>query len=115
MDIKYSWNVWTSILKLVHGLIVVWNHDFLGAEELFAQACSLHDSENSLHLCHAYIFTRLRKKEAAKKDKKHTELPYTHEMEIALDYEGTAITPGNEPEKLQVLVPERQWTKPFKW
>ncbi|GKG11948.1 hypothetical protein Tco_0346185, partial [Tanacetum coccineum] len=53
-----------------------------------------------------YIFTMLRKKEAAKKDKKHTELPSTPEMETALDYEGTAITPGNDPEKLQVLVSE---------
>nr|GEX13048.1 putative zinc finger, CCHC-type [Tanacetum cinerariifolium] len=87
-DIKYSWNVLTSILKLVHSLIVVWNHDFLGAEELYAHA--------------SYIFTRLRKKEAAQKDKKHTKLPSTPEMETAPDYKGTAITPGNEPEKLQV-------------
>nr|GEV48327.1 putative zinc finger, CCHC-type [Tanacetum cinerariifolium] len=101
-DIKYSWNVLTSILKLIHSLIVVWNHGFLGGEELYAHACSLNDSENYLHLCHAYIFTRLRKKEAAKKDKKHTELPSTHEMETAPDYKGTAITPGNKPEKLQV-------------
>nr|GEV33847.1 ribonuclease H-like domain-containing protein [Tanacetum cinerariifolium] len=63
----------------------------------------------------AYIFTRPRKKEAAKKDKKHTELPSTPEMKTAPDSEGTAITPGIEPEKLQVPVPESQWTKPFKW
>nr|GEU88255.1 ribonuclease H-like domain-containing protein [Tanacetum cinerariifolium] len=62
----------------------------------------------------AYIFTRPRKKEAAKKDKKHTELPSTPEMKTAPDSEGTAITPGIEPEKLQVPVPESQWTKPFK-
>ncbi|GKD04583.1 hypothetical protein Tco_1179557, partial [Tanacetum coccineum] len=63
----------------------------------------------------SYIFTRPRKKEAAKKDKKHTELPSTPEMKTAPDSEGTAITPDNEPEKLQVPVPESQWTKPFKW
>ncbi|GJW53388.1 hypothetical protein Tco_0097473 [Tanacetum coccineum] len=41
-----------------------------------------------------------------------TALPSTPEMP---DYEGTATTPDNEPEKLQVLVIESQWTKPFKW
>ncbi|GJX33560.1 hypothetical protein Tco_0243415 [Tanacetum coccineum] len=106
--IQYSWNIWTSISKLVHNLIVVWNHDFLGAEGLLAQACSLNDSEICLHLCHAYIFTRPRKKEAAKKDKKHTELPSTPEMKTTPDYEGTTITPGNEPEKLQVPFLESQ-------
>ncbi|PWA55302.1 tetratricopeptide repeat (TPR)-like superfamily protein [Artemisia annua] len=58
-DIKYSWNVWTAILKLVQGLIAVWNHDFIGAEELFAQACSLNDSESCLHLCHGAICMEL--------------------------------------------------------
>ncbi|GJX51667.1 hypothetical protein Tco_0278512 [Tanacetum coccineum] len=59
----------------------------------------------------AYIFTRLGKKEAAKKYKKQTELPSTPEMKTAPNSEGTAITPSNEPEKLQVPVPESQWTK----
>ena len=63
----------------------------------------------------AYIFTRPRKKEAAKKDKKHTELPSTPDIKTTPDSEGTGITPGNEPEKSQVPVPESQWTKPFKW
>lgn len=51
-DIKYSWNVWMAILKLVQGLIAVWSRDFVGAEEMFAQACSLNDSESCLFLCH---------------------------------------------------------------
>ncbi|GKD47960.1 hypothetical protein Tco_1276936, partial [Tanacetum coccineum] len=63
---------------------------------------------------HIYLQGQERKKKR-KKDKKHTELPSTPEMKTGPDYEGTAITPGNEPEKLQVPVPESQWTKPFKW
>ncbi|GJW56896.1 hypothetical protein Tco_0103627 [Tanacetum coccineum] len=66
-------------------------------------------SEGNIHIYEA------KKERSSKKDKKHTELPSTPEMENALDYEGTAITPSNEPEKLQVLAPESQWTKPFKW
>ncbi|GJW20012.1 hypothetical protein Tco_0027448 [Tanacetum coccineum] len=53
-----------------------------------------------------------KKERSSEKDKKHTELPSTPEMEIASDYEGTAITPGNEPEKLKVLVPESSVFRP---
>nr|XP_043616457.1 tetratricopeptide repeat protein SKI3 isoform X2 [Erigeron canadensis] len=58
-DIKYSSNIWTAILKLVQGLIAVWNQDFLGAEELFAHACSLNGSESCLFLCHGAICMEL--------------------------------------------------------
>lgn len=58
-DIKYSWNVWTAILKLVQGLIAVWSRDLLGAEELFAEACSLNGSESCLFLCHGAICMEL--------------------------------------------------------
>lgn len=55
-DIKYSW---MAILKLVQGLIAVWDGDFLGAEEFFAHACSLNDSESCLFLCHGAICMEL--------------------------------------------------------
>ncbi|KAI3757028.1 hypothetical protein L6452_04561 [Arctium lappa] len=58
-DIKYSWNVWMAILKLVQGLIAVWDGDFLGAEEFLAHACSLNDSESCLFLCHGAICMEL--------------------------------------------------------
>lgn len=51
-DIQYSWNVWMAILKLVQGLIAVSNRDFVAAEDLFAQACSLNSYESCLYLCH---------------------------------------------------------------
>ncbi|KAI7733146.1 hypothetical protein M8C21_013299, partial [Ambrosia artemisiifolia] len=54
-DIKYSWNAWMAILKLVQGLIAVWNRDFVGAEELLAQACSLNGYESCLFLCHDFL------------------------------------------------------------
>ncbi|KAM0061737.1 putative tetratricopeptide-like helical domain superfamily [Helianthus debilis subsp. tardiflorus] len=58
-DVKYSWNVWMAILKLVQGLIAVWNRDFVGAEELFAQACSLNGYESCLFLCHGAVCMEL--------------------------------------------------------
>lgn len=58
-DIKYSWNAWTAILKLVQGLIAVWSQDVLAAEELFAHACSLNGSESCLFLCHGAICMEL--------------------------------------------------------
>ncbi|KAL8265538.1 hypothetical protein R6Q59_023668 [Mikania micrantha] len=54
----------------------------------------------------AYIFTRPRKKDATKKDKKHTELVSAVEFS---DSERTA--PSQEPEPTL----ESQWSKPFKW
>nr|XP_043629009.1 uncharacterized protein LOC122600366 [Erigeron canadensis] len=63
----------------------------------------------------AYIFTRPRKKETAKKGKKHTELPSAPEIKTIPDSEGFAATPGYEPEKMQVPIPENRWSKPFKW
>ncbi|KAJ0799681.1 hypothetical protein HanPI659440_Chr03g0094251 [Helianthus annuus] len=56
----------------------------------------------------AYIFTRPRKKDATKRDKKHTELPSAPEI---LDSERPAISPSLEPESTV----ESQWSKPFKW
>lgn len=58
-DIKYSSNVWTALWKLVQGLIAVYDRDFVGAEELFAYACSLNGSESSLFLCHGAICMEL--------------------------------------------------------
>ncbi|KAI3754192.1 hypothetical protein L1987_53970 [Smallanthus sonchifolius] len=56
----------------------------------------------------AYIFTRPRKKDATKKDKKHTELLSAPDIP---DSERAAITPSHEPES----TPESQWSKTFKW
>lgn len=62
-DIKYSWNVWTAVLKLVQGLIAVWKRDLVGAEEMFAHACSLNGSESCLFLCHGAICMELAREE----------------------------------------------------
>ncbi|KAL4563826.1 hypothetical protein LXL04_027874 [Taraxacum kok-saghyz] len=55
----------------------------------------------------AYIFTRPRKKEALKKDKKHAQI---HEIKTIPDYE-----PEKIPDPVSVPVPDNQWSKPFKW
>ncbi|XP_024971263.1 tetratricopeptide repeat protein SKI3 isoform X2 [Cynara cardunculus var. scolymus] len=62
-DIKYSRNAWMAILKFVQGLIAVWDGNFLGAEEFFAHACSLNDSESCLFLCHGAICMELARQE----------------------------------------------------
>ncbi|CAI9293195.1 unnamed protein product [Lactuca saligna] len=54
----------------------------------------------------AYIFTRPRKKEAMKKDKKAT---LVHEMKTIPESEEHEY----EPEKIPIH--ENQWSKPFKW
>ncbi|KAJ9551207.1 hypothetical protein OSB04_015252 [Centaurea solstitialis] len=63
----------------------------------------------------AYIFTRPRKKESVKKDKKHTEIPSAPEISIIPDSEGAAINPAYEPETRPNPIPENQWSKQFKW
>ncbi|KAI7727182.1 hypothetical protein M8C21_026995, partial [Ambrosia artemisiifolia] len=60
----------------------------------------------------AYIFTRPRKKDATKKDKKHTELPSAPDI---LDSERPAISPSPEPAPEPESTVESQWSKPFKW
>ncbi|XP_076922571.1 tetratricopeptide repeat protein SKI3-like [Bidens hawaiensis] len=62
-DIKYSWNVWMAVLKLVQGLVAVRNRNFVGAEESFAQACSLNGSESCLFLCHGAVCMELAKQQ----------------------------------------------------
>lgn len=51
-EIKNSENMWMAIFSLVQGLIAVWTNDFICAEELLAQACSLGGAESCLFLCH---------------------------------------------------------------
>lgn len=51
-EIKNSENMWMAVFSLVQGLIAVWSKDFLCAEELLAQACSLAGAESCLFLCH---------------------------------------------------------------
>ncbi|XP_071737274.1 uncharacterized protein [Rutidosis leptorrhynchoides] len=64
----------------------------------------------------AYIFTRPRKKEAAKKDKKHsTEHVSSPEIKPVPDSNGAPLAPSYESEKMPAPSPENQWSKPFKW
>ncbi|KVI01202.1 uncharacterized protein LOC112500774 [Cynara cardunculus var. scolymus] len=63
----------------------------------------------------AYIFTRPRKKEAVKKDKKPTEIQSAPEIKIIPDSEGVVATPAYDPENKPIPIPENQWSKPFKW
>ncbi|KAG5542661.1 hypothetical protein RHGRI_015710 [Rhododendron griersonianum] len=58
-EIKNSENMWMAIFSLVQGLIAVWTNDFICAEELLAQACSLGGAESCLFLCHGAICIEL--------------------------------------------------------
>lgn len=51
-EIRNSENMWMALFSLMQGLIAVSTNDFLSAEELLAQACSLGVAESCLFLCH---------------------------------------------------------------
>ncbi|KAL7592101.1 hypothetical protein Lser_V15G32853 [Lactuca serriola] len=60
----------------------------------------------------AYIFTRPRKKEAMKKDKKVNVVREIKTIPDSEEHEHTT-TPVYEPEKIPIQ--ENQWSKSFKW
>ncbi|KAM7253000.1 hypothetical protein ACFE04_025618 [Oxalis oulophora] len=47
-----SGDIWMALFSFVLGLVSLRNRDFLSAEESFAQACTLADTESCFFLCH---------------------------------------------------------------
>ncbi|KAK2988160.1 hypothetical protein RJ640_020642, partial [Escallonia rubra] len=58
-ELKYSWNTWMAVSKLVQALVAIWMKENLSAEDLLTQACSLASSESCLFLCHGAICMEL--------------------------------------------------------
>ncbi|KAL7128860.1 hypothetical protein ABFS83_13G022300 [Erythranthe nasuta] len=58
-DDQHSRHMWMALFNMVQGLVAIWFGDFVAAEELFAQACSLADGESCLLLCHGAICMEL--------------------------------------------------------
>ncbi|KAL6996045.1 hypothetical protein U1Q18_006180 [Sarracenia purpurea var. burkii] len=58
-EIKNSLSMWKAVFNLVQSLIAIWTKDFLYAEELLAQACSLAGAESCLFLCHGSVCMEL--------------------------------------------------------
>ncbi|KAF5747268.1 tetratricopeptide repeat protein 37-like [Tripterygium wilfordii] len=54
-----SWDMWMGVFNLVLGLMSMRNQDFLTAEQLLAQACSLVGYESCHCLCHGAICMEL--------------------------------------------------------
>ncbi|XP_052201463.1 tetratricopeptide repeat protein SKI3 isoform X2 [Diospyros lotus] len=58
-EIKNSLNTWVAVFSLLQGMGAIWNQDFLSAEQLLGQACSLAHDESCLFLCHGAICMEL--------------------------------------------------------